>query len=113
MKLMLVATVAVAFAVPAFAQSTGNMQDMSRTPDMDQGSMVMAVGEGTVKAVDPNAGAVTIQHGPVAALKWPAMTMTFKASNPELLQGVSIGEAVKFQLMQMGGAITLTAIQPK
>lgn len=109
MKLALAAAVALATASPAFAQSGGNMQGMS----MSQGSMVMADGEGVVKAVDPNAGSVTLQHGPIAALKWPAMTMTFKASNPALLRNVSVGQNVRFQLMQMGGAITLTAIQPK
>lgn len=122
MKLLLAATVAVALASPAFAQSNGSMQGMSGMSNMqgmqgmqgmDHGSMVMAEGEGTVKSLDPKAGTVTIRHGPIAALKWPAMTMTFKASNPALLQGVSVGDSVKFQLMQMGGAITLTAIQAK
>lgn len=88
------------------------MQGMSMQ-GMDQGAMVMADGEGVVKAVDPNAGSVTIQHGPIAALKWPAMTMTFKASNPALLQNVSAGQSVRFKLMQMGGEVTLTAIAPK
>lgn len=113
MKLLLAATVAVALASPAFAQSNGSMQGMQGMQGMDHGSMVMAEGEGTVKSLDPKAGTVTIQHGPIAALNWPAMTMTFKASNPALLQGVSVGESVKFQLMQMGGAITLMAIQAK
>jgi Cu(I)/Ag(I) efflux system protein CusF len=115
MKRVLVAAAAVALASPAVAQSGGDMKGMSGMSNMqtDHGSMVMADGEGIVQAVDPRAGSVTIQHGPIAALKWPAMTMTFKASNPALLQGVSAGQTVKFQLMQMGGAITLTAIQPK
>jgi Cu(I)/Ag(I) efflux system protein CusF len=113
MKLVLVATAAIALASPAFAQSGGTMNGMSNMQGMDHGSMVMAEGEGTVKAVDLKAGTVTIQHGPISALKWPAMTMTFKASSPALLQGVSVGQVVAFKLMQMGGAVTLTAIQPK
>lgn len=112
MKLRLVAAAAVALASPAFAQSSGSMQGMSGM-STDRGAMVMADGEGTVKAVDAQAGAVTIQHGPIAALKWPAMTMTFKASRPALLEGVRVGQTVRFQLMQMGSAISLTAIQPK
>ena len=29
----------------------------------------------------PKAGTVSLSHGPVASLKWPAMTMEFKAAN--------------------------------
>jgi hypothetical protein len=35
--------------------------------------------EGTVDSVDAKAGTVSLSHGPVASLKWPAMTMEFKA----------------------------------
>src|SRR6266849_9910017 len=34
-------------------------------------------GAGTVKKVDPAAGKVTIAHGPIPTMKWPAMNMTF------------------------------------
>ncbi len=36
-------------------------------------------GKGVIKAIDSKAGTLTIQHGPIAAVGWPAMTMTFKA----------------------------------
>lgn len=32
---------------------------------------------GTIQAVDAGSGKITIAHGLVAALKWPAMTMSF------------------------------------
>jgi Cu/Ag efflux protein CusF len=41
------------------------------------------------------------------------MTMTFKASSFALLQGVSVGQNVRFKLMQMGGEVTLTGIEPE
>ena len=37
--------------------------------------------EGTVDGIDLKAGTVSLNHGPVATLKWPAMTMEFKAAN--------------------------------
>ncbi|MHB8529229.1 MAG: copper-binding protein [Caulobacteraceae bacterium] len=116
MKLILATVLAAFAAAPAFAQ---NMQGMSGTNGMSGmnsmagSSMTMADGAGVVKAVDPKAGTVTIQHGPIAALEWPAMTMTFKATRPALLRGVSVGQSVTFQLMRMGGAVQLTAIAPK
>ena len=116
MKLFLIAAMAVAVAAPAFADPAGNMANM---PGMSGGqgaahaSMTTADGAGVVRAVDTKKGTVTIQHGPIAALSWPAMTMAFKASSPSLLRGVTVGESVKFKLMKMAGGVELTAIQPK
>lgn len=115
MKLFLAAVVALALAAPAFADPAGNMANMPGMSAAQGGdhSMTMADGAGVVKAVDPRKGTVTIQHGPIAALSWPAMTMAFKASSPSLLKGVGVGESVKFQLMKTAAGIQLTAIQPK
>jgi Cu(I)/Ag(I) efflux system membrane fusion protein len=40
--------------------------------------------EATVESVDTQAGTVMLEHGPVASLKWPAMSMEFKLANPAL-----------------------------
>jgi Cu(I)/Ag(I) efflux system protein CusF len=88
-----------------------NMPGMSSP--QGQGSMVMADGEGVVTAIDAKAGAVTLHHGPIAALGWPAMTMPFKAAPPSILNGIKVGQKVTFKLMQMGGSSTVTAIQPR
>ncbi|MGN5376201.1 copper-binding protein (plasmid) [Sphingomonas panni] len=37
-------------------------------------------GSGTITAVDAKGGTVTIKHGPIPTIGWPAMTMTFRAS---------------------------------
>ena len=54
-------------------------------------------GTGVVRAVDARKGAVTIDHGPIKALNWGAMTMAFKV-DPALLKGVAPGAKVTFQL---------------
>ena len=112
MKLFLAAAMAATVAAPALAHPAGNMTNM---PSMSasHAAMTMADGAGVVKAVDAKKGTVTIQHGPIAALSWPAMTMAFKATPPSLLQGVSVGEPVTFKLMRMAGVVQLTAIQRK
>lgn len=53
---------------------------------------------------------VTIAHGPVEGLGWPAMTMTFTAGDPTMLQGVSVGDRVTFQFRQSGNDYPLTAL---
>jgi Cu/Ag efflux protein CusF len=53
---------------------------------------------------------VTISHGPVESIGWPAMTMTFQAQSPEMLQGLNVGDPVDFQFQQAGEQNVLTSI---
>lgn len=50
---------------------------------------------GLVKAINAAKGTITIAHDPIAAKKWPAMTMTFKL-NKGVLGKVKAGQRVKF-----------------
>ncbi len=67
---------------------------------------------GTVESVDVVNGKITIAHGPVAALKWPAMTMAF-AATPEQLQAVKAGQQVDFDFLSHGMSASLTSIHPR
>lgn len=53
---------------------------------------------GTVTQIDAAAGAITINHGAIEAVSWPAMTMQFTAENPAILQGLAVGDRVRFEL---------------
>jgi Cu(I)/Ag(I) efflux system membrane fusion protein len=57
-------------------------------------------GKGTVQAVDPGGGTAEINHGPIASLKWPAMTMEFKVKDKSLLKGVKPGQSVEFEFAE-------------
>lgn len=71
-----------------------------------------ASASGTVEAVDTAAKTITIAHGPIDTLKWPAMTMTFKA--PEVdLTGLKQGDQVSFELTSTGMDGTVTKITRK
>ena len=67
-------------------------------------------GTGTVTALDPDGGTVTIAHGPMPQIGWSAMTMTFEA-DPALLAGVAEGDAVDFDLTIADGRNTVTALR--
>ena len=69
--------------------------------------------EGTVDSVDAKAGTVSLSHGPVASLKWPAMTMEFKAANAALLQGLKPGAKVAFEFVErQPGEWVITSVKP-
>ena len=63
------AAIGVLTLAAAGAASADNMQGMSMpaAPAAKHGQ-----GAGVIKAIDPKAGTLTIQHGPIAGVGWPA-----------------------------------------
>ena len=67
-------------------------------------------GAGTVKSVDLGKGTVTIAHGPIASMNWPAMTMTFKIKDAKILESVKPGQTIVFQFIQQGRDYVVTSL---
>jgi len=57
-------------------------------------------GEGTVESIDAQAGTLMLNHGPIESLRWPAMSMEFKAAHAGLLAGLKPGAAVTFEFVE-------------
>lgn len=75
------------------------------------GPMMHGASTGTITALDSAKGTVTLAHREIAALKWPAMTMSFSAK-PEQLKGLKIGDKVAFEIDWNGQKGAVTKIQP-
>ena len=58
--------------------------------------------------MDIDADTVTLDHEPIAALKWPAMTMPFRIADKTLAQGLKKGQAVQFGFVKQGDDYVLT-----
>ena len=69
---------------------------------------------GTFDGVDDaKSGLVSISHGPVASLKWPAMTMQFKAANAALIKNLKPGSPIAFEFVEgQPGEWIITSIKP-
>lgn len=91
----LIVTLSLA-ASGASAQAMDNMKGMSMAP---------------AKPSTAKAGKLTIQHGPIPALGWPAMTMAFKANPPALLNGLKAGQKIGFDVKSTGMDGEVTAIR--
>ena len=74
-----------------------------------QSPAVQAVG--VVKAIDAANGKVTIEHEPIAALQWPAMTMRFTFKDPKLVEGLKAGDKIHFTFTQEGQLSVLQSIE--
>lgn len=78
----------------------------------DAGKPSTAMATGTVESIDVDAGMITIAHGPVEALDWPAMTMAFKAT-PAQVSSVQAGQNVTFEFEYQGAQATIIRIAPR
>lgn len=56
--------------------------------------------QGKVESVAPDG--ITISHGPVATLKWPAMTMGFAKASPNAFPEIKPGDQVRFEFKEGG-----------
>ena len=69
---------------------------------------------GSVVDTDAKEGTIDISHGPIDALKWPAMTMQFKVANTSLLNGIKVGTSVSAEFIERDkGEWVVTSIATK
>ncbi len=102
---MIIAASLLAAIVPP-AQAGTPMAGMAMKPAAKTGS-----GVGMVKSIDTRAGTVTIAHGPIPGVGWPAMTMAFKAA-PAVLKGLTPGRKIAFDVTVTASAAVVTKAKP-
>jgi Cu(I)/Ag(I) efflux system membrane fusion protein len=74
------------------------LQAANTTPDEAVATFHTASGRITAM----NSAMITIAHGPVASLGWPAMSMQFGFARPELATGLRVGDSVAFRFRRSG-----------
>ena len=102
-------------AATAYGQSGGmkgmDMKDMPmKGMDMKKeakGSVHKATG--VVTKVDKDQ--VTIKHGPVQSMSWPAMSMTFNVKQKSLLDKLAKDKKVDFEFVQEGRDYVVTGVE--
>ncbi len=68
---------------------------------------------GTVRRIDTDQQKVTIQHEEIKSLQMPPMRMVFRVSSAELLQGLSVGDAIEFTVTEQSGAYFILKAKKK
>jgi Cu(I)/Ag(I) efflux system protein CusF len=67
--------------------------------------------EAVVKSVDAAQGKVTLAHGPVETLGWPAMTMGFSVEDKALFEKLAVGKKVNVQFEKQDGGYVVTSVE--
>jgi Cu(I)/Ag(I) efflux system protein CusF len=70
-----------------------------------------AMTTGEVRKIDAALARVTIKHERIANLDMDAMTMVFRATQPEQLKGLKAGDKVRFHAESDKGALVVTHIE--
>ena len=92
----------------AHAQS-GGMKGMDMKDMKTENSAALHKATGMVTKVDKDK--VTIQHGPVQSMSWPAMTMAFKVRDKALMGKLGKDRKVDFEFRQEGKDFVITAVK--
>lgn len=102
-------TVVLTATAPAFAQ-TDSMKEMGMDQHSTKGAKAAVhQATGIVKNVDVDNGKVTLAHGPVATLNWPAMTMAFGVKDKSLLNKLSVDKSVQVEFEKRGNSYVITS----
>jgi Cu/Ag efflux protein CusF len=69
-------------------------------------------GVGTVKALNPKAPSIEIDHGDIEGLM-PAMQMEFDVTDAALLSGLQVNDQIDFTIEDRTGIMRVTAIKKR
>jgi Cu(I)/Ag(I) efflux system membrane fusion protein len=109
--------IAANFLIDAESNLKAALGGLTAAPDTapaQSGKTVSHQATGTLEAIDAKGGIVTITHGPVASLKWPAMTMDFILANPSLTDKLKAGNPVEIEFVERKpGEWVITRMQAK
>ena len=83
-----------------------NTKDVEVTSDA-AGRISFATGE----VAQISDGSMTIAHGPVEDIGWPAMTMAFEAQSPDMMQDIAVGDQVRFGFRESETGYALTSVE--
>lgn len=93
-------------AAPPAQNASGSAE--AGAPEAPQAAGEVYSGNGEVTEISENK--VTISHGPIEAIDWPAMTMGFSVGSPDMLRGLKAGDKVDFRFQKAGADHLVTSI---
>jgi len=103
------------FLIDSEASLKASLSRMSDPADKVESNnkdiMVVPVkGRGVITSLMKDHGMITLQHEPIEILGWPEMTMDFTTQKGVLLDGLSVGDMVTFELMEMNDKYLISSI---
>lgn len=111
MNCKILAAVTAALALAACGQQQ-KAETNANAPGATQLAEPSRVYNGTGKVSVVAGDQVSIAHGPIQSIGWPAMTMTF-AAPPDIAARANVGSDVDFAFRKQGSTYVLTTLQKR
>ena len=115
MKKQFLTTLALVSALSATAvlaqQKMDDMKGMDMARKPGSSAQTTHTAKGTVKKINTKKGLVLIAHEPVNSMNWPAMTMSFKVKNKNLLDKLAVGKKADFSFVKDGENYVMTTVR--
>ena len=70
-----------------------------------------AMVDGEIRKIDKDSGKVTIKHAEIKSLDMPAMTMVFLFKDASKIDGLKVGDKIKFDAVDEKGKMFVTKIE--
>ena len=107
---LLILSLLTTVVTPAESEGMKGM-DMTNKESGKNAKTKVHKGTGSVTDVDAAGGTVTIAHGPIKTMNWPAMKMVFGVKRKSMLNTLQPGAAVEFSFVQSGKDYVITRIR--
>jgi len=90
------------------------MSGMAMSTDNQATDQKLINGSGVIKQIDLKNNKITIAHGAIAEINWPAMAMTFGIGQQvQNINALKQGEYVDFSFVQQGNNYTVEKVTAK
>lgn len=99
-------------ATTATAMTPALAVEAHHEPKLAAATNAAQLANGEVRKVDKDAKKLTIKHGPIVNLDMPPMTMVFQVKDPAMLDQIKAGDKIRFSAENLGGALTVTRVEP-
>lgn len=71
----------------------------------------VAMTDGEVRKIDRETGKLTLRHGPIVNLDMQGMTMSFRVADPAMLDGLNVGDKLRFVAERVNRVTLVTRIE--
>lgn len=107
----LLAAMLTILSVPFAAHAGGDHAMSHGGAAMPMAAQDAPMSDGQIRKIDLDKGTITIKHGPLHGLGMGAMTMSFHAADPAMLQAHKPGDMIRFVAVNRDGKLTVARME--
>jgi Cu(I)/Ag(I) efflux system membrane protein CusA/SilA len=107
-----VAMLAAAVFLGVSGLSMAQSMQMPMKASASASAVAMPLVNGEVRKLDPGTALIVLGHGDIPNLAMPAMTMGVEIADEKMLDGLKVGDKVRFQAEMAKGKATVTELKP-